>query len=144
MARRDGGGSPPPNLPRRRGGFFHAPYGPSVGAHGGYTLLKRDDPALWLGSDDGAVVYGTVLPGGDFPEGECRRPLKVSEQNGVQGASPYRKTKERVLFRDGAMIQSAVAWPGSDVPLYAFVHPATHKTCVAGFDPHRRVWVVED
>ncbi len=106
---------------------------------GPYWLLKRDDPYVWFGAKDGHVFTGTVIPGGEVPEGEFLQPKRRRAQRRVEAASPFSRTPERPLTRHGAF-----AGQGRAFEMTAYYHPMNmEKYVVAGWDPHARTWVIE-
>lgn len=108
------------------------------------TLLKRADPDVWLGCDDGTVMTGTVYAGGDFHEEAFRKPLRLRDQSTVRSQGKhYAKTLEPLLLPHGAFARSARDGKGQPITMKAFYHPISGASCVCGWDPSRRKWVVE-
>lgn len=110
---------------------------------GAVWLLKRDDPDVWFGGQDGVVFTGTVYPGGDFREEAFRKPTRLKDQRRVVGPERYRRTLELRLRCHGALARTARDGPGQPLTMKAFYHPISGKCVVAGWDPKRRQWVVE-
>jgi hypothetical protein len=136
-------GLPPAVLARYGRKTFFQPLRPIAGEYsGGYTLLKRADPAVFLGTDTGVVLTANVLPGGDFPEDQLKQPVKMADQDRLR----FRRTaptESRRQSRIGGYVASALAFPGREIAMHEIWHPLTEESVVAGWDPERKHWVVE-
>jgi hypothetical protein len=105
---------------------------------GHYWLLKRDDPYVWFGAEDGHVVTGWIMKGAEFHEEDFLQPKKKGHVPKME-SSPFARTDERILTRHGAM-----ASKGKSFMMSAYYHPAdTERYVVAGWNPYARTWAVE-
>ena len=87
------------------------------------------------------MMTATILPGGDSPDDTFKKPLHAREARTAVRAAKFRRTAQKVMFSDGAPIQTALGGR-HELQLQAFYSP-TGQECVAGWDRKLRRWVIE-